>query len=189
VYTDGGCWPNPGGKMTVSIIMLDGELVRENPIRIDFSKSKLSDDVSDLGVKYARLTAIDTRFGHIATDSSNNVAEYYALYYAACELEYIMKCVNGIEQIVVYSDSALLVNQMKGLWKAKEGNYIPVLRLARGAIIDAGLDKIIEYVLVPRNRNVAGILLEKWQKTHISNIMITDDEFAFLENDKINEQR
>lgn len=50
---------------------------------------------------------------------SNNVAEYSAL---LAFLEWYK--INGKnEQTIVYSDSMLLVNQMMGQWKSKEGLY------------------------------------------------------------------
>lgn len=52
---------------------------------------------------------------------SNNVSEYAAL----CEaLKQLISLHLDNEEIVIKSDSKLLVNQMNGLWKCHEGYYI-----------------------------------------------------------------
>lgn len=49
---------------------------------------------------------------------TNNYAEYFCLIKALEHLE-----AQRDEEIVVFSDSTLLVNQMEGRWKFKGGNY------------------------------------------------------------------
>lgn len=181
VYIDGGCWPNPGGKMSISVMIFEKEFEIGNIKGIDIKNSLLRKDMMNTGAKYARIEEVESRYNElIGSDSSNNVAEYWALYCAVCEISTILKHFRDIESIVVHSDSALVVNQMKGLWKVKQGNYIGALRLARGAIFDDKLENTIKFVQVPREGNVAGILLEKWQKTFCNRIMTTDNEFSFL---------
>jgi probable phosphoglycerate mutase len=76
---------------------------------------------------------------------TNNVAEYYALIAA---LDYA--AAKGIKRLRVYSDSQLIVNQMKGLYKVKHADLRPLLERARKQA--AGLEAFtIQYV--PREEN------------------------------------
>ena len=76
---------------------------------------------------------------------TNNVAEYYALIAA---LDYA--AANGIQRLRVHSDSQLIVNQMKGLYKVKHPDLRPLhVRAKKQA---AGLAAFkIEYI--PREQN------------------------------------
>ena len=76
---------------------------------------------------------------------TNNVAEYYALIAA---LDYA--AAKGIKRLRVYSDSQLIVNQMKGLYKVKHPDLRPLHERAKKQA--AGLDAFtIQYI--PRERN------------------------------------
>ena len=76
---------------------------------------------------------------------TNNVAEYYALIAA---LDYA--AANGIKRLRVQSDSQLIVNQMKGLYKVKHPDLRPLHERAKK--MAAGLDAFaIQYV--PREQN------------------------------------
>jgi ribonuclease HI len=76
---------------------------------------------------------------------TNNVAEYYALVAA---LDYA--AAKGIKRLRVYSDSQLIVNQMKGLYKVKHPDLRPLHERARKQA--AGLEAFsIQYV--PREQN------------------------------------
>ena len=76
---------------------------------------------------------------------TNNVAEYYALIAA---LDYAVA--NGIKRLRVYSDSQLIVNQMKGLYKVKHADLRPLHERAKKQA--AGLEAFaIQYV--PREEN------------------------------------
>ena len=57
---------------------------------------------------------------------TNNVAEYYALIAA---LDYA--AANGIKRLRVYSDSQLIVNQIKGLYKVKHPDLRPLHERAK----------------------------------------------------------
>jgi acyl dehydratase/ribonuclease HI len=76
---------------------------------------------------------------------TNNVAEYYALIAA---LDYA--AANGIKRLRVQSDSQLIVNQIKGLYKVKHPALRPLHERAKkqAAALDAFT---IEYI--PRERN------------------------------------
>ena len=76
---------------------------------------------------------------------TNNVAEYYALIAA---LDYA--AANGIKRLRVYSDSQLIVNQMKGLYKVRHPDLRPLHERAKKQA--AGLEAFtIQYV--PREEN------------------------------------
>jgi ribonuclease HI len=76
---------------------------------------------------------------------TNNVAEYYALIAA---LDYA--AAHGIKRLRVHSDSQLIVNQMKGLYKVKHPDLRPLHERAKKQA--AGLEAFtIQYV--PREQN------------------------------------
>jgi ribonuclease HI len=76
---------------------------------------------------------------------TNNVAEYYALIAA---LDYA--AANGIKRLRVFSDSQLIVNQMKGLYKVKHPDLRPLHERAKKQ--SAGFEAFtIQYV--PREEN------------------------------------
>src|ERR1700737_5522024 len=76
---------------------------------------------------------------------TNNVAEYYALIAA---LDYAVA--HGIKRLRVQSDSQLIVNQMKGLYKVKHPDLRPLHERAKK--MAAGLEAFtIQYV--PREQN------------------------------------
>ncbi len=77
--------------------------------------------------------------------TTNNVAEYYALIAA---LDYA--AASGIRRLRVYSDSQLIVNQIKGLYKVKHPDLRPLHERAKKQA--AGLETFtIQYV--PREQN------------------------------------
>jgi acyl dehydratase/ribonuclease HI len=77
--------------------------------------------------------------------TTNNVAEYYALIAA---LDYA--AASGIRRLRVYSDSQLIVNQIKGIYKVKHPDLRPLHERAKKQA--AGLESFtIQYV--PREEN------------------------------------
>ena len=78
---------------------------------------------------------------------TNNVAEYYALIAA---LDYA--AANGIKRLRVYSDSQLIVNQIKGIYKVKHPDLRPLHERAKkqAATLEAFA---IQYVPREQNRN------------------------------------
>src|SRR3984893_12670627 len=77
--------------------------------------------------------------------TTNNVAEYYALIAA---LDYA--AASGIRRLRVYSDSQLIVNQMKGLYKVKHPDLRPLHDRAKKQA--ASLEAFtIQYI--PRQQN------------------------------------
>lgn len=62
-----------------------------------------------------------------ANINSNNVAEYMAL---ICGLEWLIANGHTKDEIKVYGDSRLVINQMAGEWRAKGGMYFSKYELA-----------------------------------------------------------
>ncbi|MDQ1280550.1 MAG: ribonuclease [Thermoproteota archaeon] len=72
---------------------------------------------------YRDSLKLEEKAGAVGEGSSmsNNVAEYSAL----CEvLKSLLARGLGGEEVIVHSDSRLLVNQMSGHWKARRGLYL-----------------------------------------------------------------
>ena len=95
VFFDGACGPqNPGGKCGGgAAIYYDGELTVE------------------IAERYVPKNPKDT---------SNNLGEYWALIKA---LEYLLTQGKAQEEIKVFGDSNMVISQMNGLWRIKNGIY------------------------------------------------------------------
>jgi ribonuclease HI len=98
-------------------------------------------------VVYRDGRRIKEAHGFVGERVSNNFSEYYAL----CEaLKWLLDCGWQGEEVVVKSDSRLLVNQMSGRWGLRGGLYAPkyldALKLARK------FDKI-SFLWIPRGEN------------------------------------
>ena len=78
-------------------------------------------------------------------DVTNNYAEYFCLIKALEHLE-----ANRDEAIEVFSDSTLLVNQMKGKWKFKSGKYSE--KYLRAKELASGFSRL-RFEWIPRERN------------------------------------
>ncbi len=84
--------------------------------------------------------------------ATNNEAEYTALVRA---LELVLKSsklqATGYKSIEVFSDSRLMVNQVKGLWKVKEARLRDFIFKIRALEAEIGLP--ISYKDIPREQN------------------------------------
>lgn len=82
--------------------------------------------------------------------ASNNIAEYTALYEALKEVKkFIYK--HPIKQIVVYSDSQLMVNQINSLYKVRNIPLHELLMKIR--LMERDIDIPIRYTHVMREKN------------------------------------
>ena len=79
---------------------------------------------------------------------SNNLAEYTALTKALC---YLIEHNYTDEDIVVYSDSRLLVNQMLGIWNCNGGYYYPEYKRAKQLVSSFNS---ITFIWIPREQNM-----------------------------------
>jgi ribonuclease HI len=87
-------------------------------------------------------------------DVTNNYAEYTALVEALKKLKELR--ISG--DVVVKSDSKLLVGQMSQGWKVKGGGYIEKLKEARELLKDF---ELVEFEWVPREENEEADLLSR----------------------------
>jgi ribonuclease HI len=87
---------------------------------------------------------------------TNNELEYLALIYA---LEYINNNYSD-KPVLICSDSMLIVNQINGKWRVTTEHLIPLYEKAIKK-----MNKLTKITWVRRNRNLAGIYLEKGRLT------------------------
>lgn len=80
--------------------------------------------------------------------ATNNDAEYIALIRA---LEYLPRYISGATKVEFYSDSRLMVNQVRGLFKVKNGKIKEYILKIRGLEQQATIP--ISYHLIPREEN------------------------------------
>ena len=85
------------------------------------------------------------KFGQTIGEATNNVAEYRAVIAA---LEWI-KVQARPERVNFYSDSTLIVHQIKGEWKVKEGHLRPLIERIRRL----AQDLVVTFTAIPRERN------------------------------------
>lgn len=104
---------------------------------------------SGIGIvlKDEKGTVLATVFGYIG-QATNNIAEYTAL--IAC-LKLAQK--KGCKNLVVHSDSELLVRQMEGIYKIKEPRLKKLSQEARALIGSAGFECTFRHVTREHNRD------------------------------------
>lgn len=88
------------------------------------------------------------QFGQTIGRATNNIAEYQAVVLA---LEWLNKSGLKPETINFFLDSALVVNQMNGLWRVKDVNLRQKIILIRS--LEADLNCPIQYTAIPREQN------------------------------------
>ena len=129
VFTDGGSKGNPGPSSIGGVGYLDGKKV------FDFKKS--------IGI------------------ATNNDAEYKALIEALSNIKdpAFVKTTAGkqISKIEFNSDSKLMVNQVRGLFKVKNGKIKEYMLTIRG--LEQEINLPISYHYVPREQNIEADLL------------------------------
>jgi len=87
-------------------------------------------------------------------DVTSNYAEYTALEEALSELKAL-----GVEgDVLVKSDSQLLVGQMTGAWKVKGGMYLEKLKSAKDLLREFGS---VRFEWIPREQNQEADLLTR----------------------------
>jgi len=89
--------------------------------------------------------------------ASNNVAEYTALIQALMYVRDNLK--SEIENIQVYADSLLMVNQVKGLYKVKNADIRPLHSHVKMLEMEIGM--VIRYTHVLRDKNAEADTLVK----------------------------
>ena len=96
-------------------------------------------------VVYKDGKRVHSGHGVAGKEVTNNYAEYFCLAKALERLEG-----SRDEQVTVFSDSKLLVSQMKGEWRFKGGNYAEMYLAAKEL---AERFTKISFVWIPREKN------------------------------------
>lgn len=123
-YFDGACAPaNPSGCMGIGAIIFDNN-----------------------GIEVYRLS----HFVTAKPTNTNNVAEYQAFGCVISKLIEIMKFGN---EAIIMGDSKLVIEQMKGKWKMKEGLYIKYALKAKDILTELKKKCTIELKWIPRLEN------------------------------------
>ena len=82
--------------------------------------------------------------------SSNNMAEYLALGYA---LLVVGQLYPNADKVTVIGDSQLVINQMSGKWRIKEGSYVDEAHRALAMLRQLQKRSKVELKWVPREDN------------------------------------
>lgn len=135
VWIDGACEPvNPGGTASYGLVVKhDKEILFENGTIVGSGPAM-----------------------------SNNVAEYSGL---IAFLEWYLQTRDSLayrqlkRKPAIYSDSRLLIYQMTGKWRVKQGLYVPYYKRAVTLIQEKGLD--LGFWQVPREQNEEA---DRWSK-------------------------
>lgn len=104
-------------------------------------------------IKEGGVTKLDGKHT-IIKETSNNVSEYLSCIKA---VEYLIKF-HPKEEIEIYGDSQLVINQMNGLWRIKEGAYAPYAKLLRELIWKL---KSPKFIWIPRSSNAYADLVSR----------------------------
>lgn len=82
---------------------------------------------------------------------TNNEAEYKALIEALIYIKEKIPQLTSVGKIIFYSDSRLMVNQVNGIFKVKQGKIREYLLKIRE--LEMAIDLPIVYRLIPREKN------------------------------------
>ncbi|MCG2691940.1 ribonuclease HI family protein [Microgenomates group bacterium] len=96
---------------------------------------------------------IQHSFGQTIGTATNNIAEYQAVIIA---LQWLLQQPTKPRTVNFFLDSALVVNQLNGLWKLKDSNLRQKVILIRQ--LEASLNADISYTAISRSQNSAADL-------------------------------
>jgi ribonuclease HI len=131
IHSDGGARGNPGPAAIGAVV-----------------------DVQNTSGTRSTVATVSKRIG----DATNNVAEYAAVFEALTHLrDYCRVHHIHTPTIEFRIDSRLVVNQLNGIFKVKDGRLREII--ARIHIIEQELGGNIGYVLVPRSQNARADML------------------------------
>lgn len=117
IFIDGSCEPtNPNGNVGVGIIIYEAENFTFS--RSGFNKREVNSNYSS--IKKVKQISKKFEFGSLGFEqTSNNMAEHIAM---STALEFIkFSPVTGEEDVVIFSDSEMVIRQMIGEYKIKSG--------------------------------------------------------------------
>lgn len=138
IYTDGGSRGNPGPSSIGMVFYLSAD-------RQDIEGKKIFTHREDIGI------------------ATNNIAEYTAVVRALEQVKSQKLNIKSILKIEFYSDSRLLVNQVKGLFKVKNVHIRGCIFKIR--ILEQEIGLPISYHLIPREQNTVADQLVNLQKS------------------------
>lgn len=81
-------------------------------------------------------------------ETSNNVAEYLGF---TAILEYLLEHKLEKESITIYGDSNLVIQQMQGNWRIKQGYYVPIAKNAKSILARFKKQPVLQWI--PREEN------------------------------------
>lgn len=130
VYTDGGSLNNPGQAASAYLIYVDGQLLEKKAVR--------------LGIR------------------SNNFAEYTALILALKRVIELVKnkTLPKPEQLECFSDSLLMVNQLKGIYKVKKSDLKGLFIEVRLLLKKCSFPTTFTHVLREKNQAADDLIKE-----------------------------
>ena len=122
-------------------------------------------------------------------EMNNNIAEYNAFIYALREIK---RRQLDTEEILIRSNSRLLVDQMNGSWKAKTETIFPLYREARQIAINLKLKiKWISKEVNIEANEMARLALKNWIENNCDPKYLKKDEkvtFSCISKDDINKE-
>ena len=95
----------------------------------------------------AHTSTLMFKFGRLVTYETNNMAEYSAVFHALRELKNY-----GQEEIVVHSDSQLIVNQLLGTWELKDRRLVQLYSMIMQLITMVPFTNL-NFKWIPRTEN------------------------------------
>lgn len=150
IFFDGSCWPNPGGKMGVGVVVYKAVNFKiENPN----SRSPKSSYTS-LKIKKKISYSIDQNEGN-----TNNVAEHSALNEALLYL--YRKKING-RRVFVFGDSQITIRQINGDYAINPGKkYYSKAKENNELLKEMNKANVFKFIWIPRELNVIADSLSK----------------------------
>jgi ribonuclease HI len=82
--------------------------------------------------------------------NTNNVAEYRAVILL---LRYLVGTRKTGKFITIYGDSKLVVNQLNGIWRILDGEYVPFANEAKQLFADLKANNTVNIKWIPRHKN------------------------------------
>ena len=156
IYIDGGCWPNPGGDMYYAYSVFENE-IKQIMMATDINQLFESNNALEFNVGYSYNRDVE---------SSNNVAEYVALYTALNNFKF-----ERDSNTIFMCDSLMLVNQMIGKFKVRSGRYESLFNkcINKKYHIEVDNQCNMEFKHTPRENNISGIALEIFREKFYHN--------------------
>jgi ribonuclease HI len=84
---------------------------------------------------------------------TSNEAEYWAVIKA-------LEAVETDSNVVIYSDSKLVVNQIRGIWNVVDSKMLEKVEYVRGLVDFKRLK--VKFIWIPRRQNIVGDIMEKY---------------------------